>query len=185
MKDGIFASMDALAFLDAAPKAKPQPVYVLAGDEAFLKRQARAALDQLLLGDAAPAFAVSAYPGDRADWSAVRADLDTLPFLSPRRVVVIEAADPFVTKYRPALEKYAGQPSKVGTLVLEVKAWPGNTKLAKLVPDAATVVCKSPTGQPLAGWCRKRAKSEYDKSLDADAAGWLVELVGPEMGVLD
>src|SRR5581483_12441467 len=114
--------MDVLAFVDAAPKAKPQPIYVLAGDEAFLKRQARAALDSLLLGDADPAFAVSTYPGDRADWSAVRADLDTLPFLSPRRVVAIDAADQFVTKYRPALEKYAAAPSKVGTLILDVKS---------------------------------------------------------------
>ena len=40
------------------------------------------------------------------DWSVVRADLDTLPFLSPRRVVVIDKADPFVTRYRPTLEKY-------------------------------------------------------------------------------
>src|SRR5439155_22995490 len=75
--------MDALAFIDAAPKAKPQPVYVLAGDEAFLKRQVRAALDGLLLENADPAFAVASYPGDLAVWSTVRTDLDTLPFLSP------------------------------------------------------------------------------------------------------
>jgi DNA polymerase III subunit delta len=177
--------MDALTFLDRAPPYKPQPVYVLAGDEAFLKRQARAALDERLLGGADPAFAVTAYPGDRADWSAVRTDLDTLPFLSPRRVVVVEAADPFVTKYRSALEKYVGQPSKVGTLVLDVKTWPGNTKLAKLVPDAATIVCKAPQSQRLVEWCRGWAKAKHGKALDADAAGWLVELVGPEMGVLD
>jgi DNA polymerase-3 subunit delta len=177
--------MEAFTFLDAAGKSKPRPIYVLAGDEAFLKRRVRAALDQLLIGDADPAFAVSAIPGDRAEWPAIRAELDTLPFLSPRRVVVVEAADPFVTKYRAALEKYVADPSKVGTLVLDVKTWPSNTKLAKLVPDAATITCKTPSADKLGTWCREWAKSAYEKSLDADAAGWLVELAGPEMGVLD
>jgi DNA polymerase-3 subunit delta len=177
--------MDAFTFLDSAAKSKPRPVYVLSGDEAFLKLRVRAALDQLLIGDADAAFAVSAIPGDRAEWPTIRTELDTLPFLSPRRVVVIESADAFVTKYRPALEKYVAEPSKVGTLVLDVKTWPSNTKLAKLVPDGATISCKSPSQEKLATWCRDWAKSAYGKSLDADAAGWLAELAGTEMGVLD
>ena len=177
--------MEAFTFLESVGKSKPRPLYVLAGDEAFLKRRVRAALDKLLIGDADPAFAVSAVPGDRAEWPAIRAELDTLPFLSPRRVVIVEWADPFVTKYRPALEKYVPDPSKVGTLLLDVKTWPSNTKLAKLVPDVATITCKSPSQEKLTSWCREWAKSAYDKSLDADAAGWLVELAGPEMGVLD
>ncbi|HEY1375691.1 MAG TPA: DNA polymerase III subunit delta [Gemmataceae bacterium] len=177
--------MDALAFLDKAAKAKPQPVYVLAGDEPFLKRQVLAALDAALLGDADPDFARTVHPGPTADWSAVRADLDTLPFLSPRRVVVIDQADPFVTKYRPALEKYVGQPAKTGVLILDVKAWPANTKLAKLVPEAATIVCKPPRPQDVVRWATDWAKTRHGKKLDADAAGWLVELVGPEMGLLD
>src|SRR4051812_22635307 len=176
--------MDALTFLDKPAKAKPQPLYLLAGDEAFLKRQILDALEKLLLGDAAPAFAWTTLPVT-ADWSTVRAELDTLPFLSPRRVVAVEQADPFVTRYRAALEKYVGQPSASGTLILDVKTWPANTKLAKLVPEAATLACKSPRPDRLAAWCTTWAKARHGKRLDADAAGWLVELVGNEMGLLD
>jgi DNA polymerase III subunit delta len=176
--------MDALAFLEKAAKAKPQPVYVLSGDEAFLKRQVLAALDPVLLGDADPDFATTVHPAT-VDWSVVRADLDTLPFLSPRRVVVIDQADPFVTKYRQVLEKYVAEPAKNGVLILDVKTWPGNTKLAKLVPDAASIVCKPPAPQSIGRWVTSWAKAGHGKSLDADAAGWLVELVGPEMGLLD
>src|SRR5262249_657695 len=43
----------------------------------------------------------------------------------------------------------------------------------------------SPSQDKLTTWCRDWAKTAYGKSLDADAAGWLVELAGPEMGVLD
>src|SRR3954462_13886751 len=122
--------MDALQFLNAA-KSKRQPVYVLAGDEDFLKRRARDAIPGLALGDADPAFAVSAYPGDKLDFSTVRNDLDTLPFLSPVRIVVVENADPFVTAHRPALEKYAAKSSAAGILILDVtsKSFAETTKL--------------------------------------------------------
>src|SRR5919201_937828 len=113
--------MDGLAFLDKPPKSAPQPVYALTGDEDFLKRQALQRLQELLLGDADPAFAVATYPGDGAAWPAIRNELDTLPFLSPRRVVVIEPADPFVTAYRADLEKYLAAPAGRGVLVLVVR----------------------------------------------------------------
>src|SRR5437667_4862874 len=105
------AVMDAVDFLSKARKGEPQPLYVLHGDEDFLKREVRAALSPWLVGDADPAFAVSAYAGDRADWSTIRGELQTLPFLSPRRVVVIDQADPFVTEHRPQLEKYLAKPA--------------------------------------------------------------------------
>jgi DNA polymerase-3 subunit delta len=176
--------MDALKFLEKPPK-EIQPLYVVVGDEEFLKGQVLTALQPLILGDADPEFAWSKFPGDTVEWPAIRGELDTLPFLSPRRVVAIESADPFVTKYRQALEKYVGQPSKCGVLILEVKSWPANTKLAKMISAAATIVCNSQKVAALVGWCSTHAKAAHGKTLDRDAAAWLVELVGDEMGLLD
>src|SRR5437762_11089166 len=131
--------MDALPFLDAAAKLKRQPVYVLSGDEDFLKRLARERVVAAALGDADPAFAVADYAGDTLDFSTVRNELDSLPFLAPCRIVVVENADPFVTEHRPALEQYVTKPSAAGVLVLEVKTFPETTKLAKALPDAAKI----------------------------------------------
>lgn len=177
--------MDALPFLAAAGKAKRQPVYVLAGDEDFLKRRCRDAILKLALGDADPAFAVSAYPGDKLDFSTVRNDLDTLPFLSPCRVVVVDPADAFVTAHRPALEKYFAAPGAAGVLVLDVKTFPETTKLAKALPDAAKVSCKAPPAYKLGAWVREWAKAGHGKALAADAADLLVDLVGTAMGQID
>ena len=177
--------MDALQFLAHPGKAKRQPVYALVGDEDFLKRRARDAILRLALGDADPAFAVATYAGDKLDFSTARNDLDTLPFLSPCRVVVVENADPFVTANRPALEKYVTQPSAVGVLVLELKSFPETTKLAKALPDAAKIACKAPYADKLPGWCVSWAKAAHGKALAADAAQLLVQLVGPAMGLLD
>src|SRR5438094_465898 len=45
--------MDSLVFLERAQRLKPQPVYVLHGDEDFLKRQVVTALRRIVLGEAA------------------------------------------------------------------------------------------------------------------------------------
>ncbi len=177
--------MDALAFLPKASKSKKQPVYALVGDEDFLKRRVRDALIALALGETDPAFAVSNYAGDKLDFSTVRNDLETLPFLSPCRVVVIENADKFVTENRPALEKYVVQPAAAGVLILDVKAFPETTKLAKALPDGAKISCKAPQSHRLPAWCSDWAKSAHGKAMPRDAAELLVELVGPTMGLLD
>jgi DNA polymerase-3 subunit delta len=177
--------MDSLSFLERAGKAKPQPLYVVHGDEAFLKRQVLGALKTLVLGPDDGGFGLSTHPGDKAVFAAVHDELETLPFLGPRRLVVVENADPFVTRERARLEKYVAEPSATGVLVLDVNSWPSNTRLAKLVPDAATLVCKAPATQGLPGWCADWCAARYGKQLPAAAARLLVDLVGPDMGLLD
>ncbi len=177
--------MDAMAFLDKGTRPKKQPIYVLAGDEDFLKRRCQHALISGLLGDADPSLALSVYPGDKADLSTIRGELETLPFLCDLRLVIVEQADPFVTKHRSGLEKYLEKPSGCGILILDVKSWPGTTKLAKAVPDPATLVCKAPAGFKLAGWCIEWCQAQYERKLLKNAAELLVELVGAQMGLLD
>lgn len=181
--------MDALQFLDKSAKVKRQPIYALSGDEDFLKRRCRDAVIALVLGDADPSFAVATYQGDGLDFSTVRNDLDTLPFLAPARVVVVEQADPFVTEHRPALEAYAQKPSKAGVLVLDVKVFPETTKLAKALPAAAKIVCKGPPDYKAiewaTDWATGWAKGQHGKALASDAAALLVERVGPQLGLLD
>src|SRR5262245_4120439 len=98
--------MDSLTFLDRLDKAKPQPIYVLHGDEEFLKRQALLGIRRLVLGPDDDGFALASFPGDKAAWADVLDDLQTLPLLAPRRLVVVENADPFVTRERARLERF-------------------------------------------------------------------------------
>lgn len=175
--------MDAIAFLGKTPKR--QPVFALAGDEDFLRRLVRDAIVSAMLGDSDPAFALSHFPGDKLDFSTVRNDLETLPFLGKVRIVIVEQADSFVTANREALERYVANPSKIGVLILEVKTFPETTKLAKALPDAAKIACKAPAAYKVVEWCRSWAESRHRKPLAPDAAELLVELVGPQMGLLD
>jgi DNA polymerase III subunit delta len=181
--------MDSLTFLERLPKAKPQPLYVLHGDEPFLKRQALAAVQRLVLGEGDPGFALTTFPGDKASWGDVRDELETLPFLSPRRLVVVDNADPFVTRERARLEKFVAgldaRAKSTGVLVLDVASFPASTRLAKLVPDASSITCKAPASHLLPEWCVKWCAGRHGKQLAGPAARLLVDLVGPEMGQLD
>jgi DNA polymerase-3 subunit delta len=177
--------MESLAFLERAGRGPVQPIYVLHGDEDFLKREVLAALRTLVLGVEENPFGLSTHAGDRAEFAAVHDELQTLPFLGPRRLVVVEAADPFVTRCRAALEKYFAKPAPAGVLVLEVKSWPSNTRLAKLLDSAATIACKAPAVHRVPEWCVRQAASAYGKELSPPAAQLLVDLVGAELGQLD
>src|SRR5207253_7626287 len=53
------------------------------------------------------------------------------------------------------------------------------------VDSKATLVCKAPEAKKLPAWCAQWAASQHQKQITAHAAALLVELVGPEMGLLD
>jgi DNA polymerase-3 subunit delta len=175
--------MDCLAFLARSPKGQPEPIYVLAGDEDFLKRRASTVLTSWVLGGE-DGYGLSEYPGETAEWAAVRDELSTLPFFGPHRLIVIENADPFVTRFRAQLEKYVASPAMAGVLVLEVKSWPSTTRLAKQLAST-TISCKAPAAARVPAWCAEWVKSEHGKQLTTAAAQLLVDLVGTDMGLLD
>jgi len=176
--------MDSLTFLDRVSRLKLQPIYVLHGDELFLKRQVLTALRTCVLGIDPEPLGLSSYAGDKVRFSTVHNDLCTLPFFSPRRLVIIENADPFITNERKKLEKYVAEPSPNGVLVLDVKTWTSTTNLAKALQDGL-ITCKAMLVARLPDWCQNWCLGQYSKSITPQAARLLVDLVGADMGLLD
>jgi DNA polymerase-3 subunit delta len=175
--------MDALTFADG--EGQLAPVYAVVGDDRFLRRLVRERLESLILeGEPADELNRAVYTGEAAEWGAVRQDLETRPFTSPRRLVIVEEADRFVSLHRSKLEAYFARPSTVGVLVLEVSSWPSNTKLARLLPSDVTVWCKTPRESEIAPWLVRRCQQLYQQKLEVPAARLLVELIGPELGIL-
>lgn len=181
-KPGNVAAIDFLAHPDKYPAAAVCAVF---GDEAYLKSEALAALRRQILGDSDGAFSLTTFAGKEAQLREVLDALATVSlFGAGRRLVIVEDADPFVTEYRSGLEDYVARPAKGGVLVLEVKTWPGNTRLAKaVVADGLTIECKAPTERQLKSWLVERAKREHHVRLDAAAVDVLLDLVPPELGI--
>jgi len=176
--------MRALEWLRDPSVPPPKAVYVVYGEDVYLRREVSASIARSILGEAADELAVSRFDGNAASLADVMDELRTLPFFSRRRIVIVADADPFVTKNRQELESYVESPSGAGVLVLMVKSWPATTNLARQVGAAGLPLdCSSPPEKELVPFLTHHA-SKQDAVLDTDAARLLVELVGGEVGLL-
>jgi DNA polymerase III subunit delta len=176
--------MHAIEFL-REPPAAAEPIYAVHGDDAYFRRESLHAIVHAALGPESDEQAVARFVGDQATLADVLDEVRTLPFLVRCRVAIVEDADRFVSAHRKELEAYTEHPARSGVLVLCVKLWPSNTRLAKLVSQRGlSVECKSPSERELSPWLVELAQTRYSVKLDVNAARLLVELVGPEVSVL-
>jgi DNA polymerase-3 subunit delta len=182
-KAGSVSAFDYLANPDKSPAIG---ICIVHGDEAYLKREVLVALRRQVLGGEDAEFSFTSFVGKDTQLREVLDALATISlFGSGRRLVIVEDADTFVSQFRGELEDYASHPARGGVLVLEVKTWPGNTRLAKAVAAGGlTIECKAPTERQLKSWLSQRAKSQHGVRLDGAAANALLELVPPEPGIL-
>ncbi len=180
-------SLHALDYLDRPQKHPPAPVCVVFGDEPFLKREVLLALRRAVLGDEEGAFSLTTLTGRDAQPRDVFDALATVALFGPgQRLVLIEEADDFVSRYRGELEDYIAKPKKSGVLVLDVKTWASNTRLYKAVDERGLQIqCKLPTPARLTKWLVQRAKKQHGAALDPAAAERLTEMVEPDLGLLD
>jgi DNA polymerase-3 subunit delta len=178
--------MHAIDFLRNATQVSPRQVYTLYGDDTYLRTESLKAISRSVLGDQQDdELATRRFAGDQAGLADVLDELWTLPFFSKRRLVIVDGADPFVTAHRRELEAYVEQPSETGILVLSVKLWPATTRLYKLVDQHGLgIECKGPNDRALHTWLVHLAATRYEATLEEDAARLLIELVGPEAGLL-
>jgi DNA polymerase-3 subunit delta len=171
----------------APPPTPDEParcVYVLCGDDACLQDARRREIVARLIGDADPQVAVVTFDA-AAEMPEVLNELRTLPFLAPRRVVIVRDADAFVSAYRRALEDYLQAPTLTSTLVLSVKSWPRGTRLYKRVARIGAAVDCSLSGRgALRTWAAEAARRR-GKTLAADAAALLAETVGDDLATMD
>jgi DNA polymerase-3 subunit delta len=179
----VVSSLDYLFQPDRYPAGGICAVF---GDEAFLKSEVLIALRRQVLRGDDGGFSLKTLNGKETRLRDVIDALATVSlFGDGQRLVIVEEADPFVTQYRTELEEYVAKPVKGNVLVLDVKTWPGNTRLAKAVAASGlTIECKPPAERQLKTWIVQRAKTVHRVRLDAEACDTLLELVPPELGVL-
>ena len=162
----------------------------LVGDEPFLASSLLFLLrDRLVPDEADRAWAWREFAGDAVeDPRDVFDEVATVPmFGGATRVAVVRGADPFVTTSRAALETLAAAPrGGRGVVVLEVKSFPSNTRLAKKLSSAGAVVDLTvPPRVDLAAWVRQWSSSRHGCTLAPATAERLLERLGTDLGQVD
>jgi len=177
----------AVDYIANPAKHPPKPVCVVFGDESFLKLHSLARLREAVLGTDEGDFSLTTFEGPGAELRDVLGELATVAmFGDGKRLVVVDDADDFVSRNRPKLEDYVARPAATGVLVLQLKSFPGNTRLYKaVVAGGMAIDCSAPRAAGLSRWLSTWAKQAHGVQLAPSAADVLIELVGAEMGLLD
>lgn len=188
---GMDSNVHAFALLkEASPKIPG--VCALVGDDRFLRRLCGTRIREVVSDNGeASEF------GGKSVWRDVLDELSTRSLFSdgPRLVFVLDADD-FVKNNRSALESYAANPSHSGCLVLELESLASNTRLYKTLADSGLIVeCRPPQTKRgkssylnesgLRQWLRDWGKSTHHLDLKRGADEELLNLIGPNLGLLD
>jgi DNA polymerase-3 subunit delta len=180
--------MHALDWMQEGGRQPVRPIYAIHGGDHYLMRESLAGVTRAVFPEGDSEAATTRFAGPQAALADVLDELFTLPFFSRRRLVSVEEADTFISKYRKDLESYLEKPSSSGFLVLQVKQWTATTRLAKLVEKVGLAIDCSVLPEKQAArvtsWLISYAQSRCDAQLEPAAANLLVELVGLEIGIL-
>ena len=177
--------MQYTAWREGLGHGQAAPVVLLHGPEPFLIEEALATLTCAVCPDRG-LLAMSREVLEAREVGAegiVRA-AETLPWGTPRRLVVARGAEALGPKQAEPLVEYlrAPNPSTVLALTVPQPLAPSHW-LRKAVPAAGAVAIPELSGRALSGWLRSRASADGFE-LGADAAELLITLVGDDPAAL-
>jgi len=159
--------------------------YVIYGEDPFLVSSECEKLINSILGSEDRSMALYEPRAQDAQLSDVLDELRTLPFLAPKRVVLIKDAEPFVSAHAGALEAYLDKTSPTGVLILTQTSWDKRKRLHKKMQKIGGLieVGKLYSNQ-LPAYVTSYARQNHAIRLDGQTSRFLVELVGDDPGRL-
>lgn len=190
-------TVHALDFLESDEQAaKHPPACVIFGDESFLVQKCLKRLYQSWFGEE-DALSARSFDGQTATWPDVIDEVATVSLFNQDgpRAAVVENAESFVKNYRDRIEDYLEHPAKSGVLVLIVNSWPANTRLYKRVHTKGFQLdCRKPKKSAKSNqvdlkrmerWIVSWSAEHHTIKVSASAAARVLDLVGPEFGLID
>jgi DNA polymerase-3 subunit delta len=157
-------------------------VHALVGDDAFLQLEAIRRIARELGKDVQRVD----FDGESAQLADVMDEVRSFSMFAGSKLVVIRAAEEFISRYRENMEEYVQAPSDSATMVLRCKSLPGNQKISKLIAKHGKVEpCEPPKDRELPAWISARARSVHKIAIDGGAAQLMADLVGADLGRLD
>ena len=162
--------------------------YLMVGGDELKQRTALDRLDKRLATSGEPEFNRDTLDGANVtDAALLRSSLDTLPFASDFRLVVIRDVDKAPKAVRDMLADYLADPCPTTVLAMTCAKMPKNTRLYKAVEKIdpkAIMDCAPKKRWELPTQVVGMART-HGAQMDPDAAELLVRLVGESTTMLD
>ena len=153
-------------------------LYCLFGEEPYLVGQAFTYLKTCALQGCSIDFNFTSFYSADADMSRVRDEVETLPMMSPRRVVVLKEIQDVTDKEWLLLEPVLANPVDSTVFILMGSKVDKRKKFYKLLVDKAVMTeFKKPYENQIPGWIRHIAKN-FKLEISDEAVQLLHRLVG-------
>jgi DNA polymerase-3 subunit delta len=170
-----------------AGEGKLQPIYLVLGEEAFLRRQVIDAIRSGVDVGAAAAFNEDRWVATDTTASAVVGAAQTAPMMAPQRYLLLTGVEKWDRKGDTNLDDlatYASDPAPFSVLVVAAPKVNGSRKLVKLAKKSGFLVtCDALSRRELPGWVSRRAKA-MGHPLERGLADAIAELAGPDLSTV-
>ncbi|HUV39631.1 MAG TPA: DNA polymerase III subunit delta, partial [Planctomycetota bacterium] len=151
------------------------PVYLLLGEEAYLRHEARTLIHDAIVHR--EQGSVSVFNAEDP-LETVLAELRGDSLFASRRMVEVMGADAFLRTHGDAIVRYLERPSATGVLVLDAAKVDGRTRLPGAVRAAGMIVdCPTVYEERLPGWVKSQVRR---RGLDVSTA--VVSVLIDEVG---
>ncbi|NMB43246.1 MAG: DNA polymerase III subunit delta [Clostridiales bacterium] len=157
---------------------KFSPVYLLYGEEDYLRKMYRDNLRQGIIGDDL-SMNYSYYEGKNIDVTQVIETARTLPFFSERRLIIVENSD-FFDSASPLADSLSSFPESTHIIFVQEKV-DKRTKLYKQINKIGTVSeFKELSEKNLKIWVATQLKRD-NKKITEQTVSYLLDKTGPSM----
>jgi DNA polymerase-3 subunit delta len=172
------------------------PVYVVVGEEQFLRDQVVSELRAAALGGGIPAFNEDKFSAGEVPIDKILSAARTVPMMAPRRFVLIRGAERWDAsseeeagsgKRESPLDRladYAAAPVDSTCLVIVATKLDGRRRLTTVAKKLKLLVsCESPDGPSLISWIERQCAAT-GHPIDRDVAELVAELAGTDLARL-
>ncbi len=153
--------------------------YLVYGEEAYLRLQNRDKLVKAMGGDAS-SMNFTRYEGDACDPAAIIDMAETMPFLSDKRVILVENSG-FFKNGCPELADYLKEPAEAAYFIFVEKEVDRRKDIYKAAAKLGLDInCDEQDEDTLKRWIASKFRSE-GKNISAGAVAFLIDRVGTDM----
>lgn len=169
----------------ALKKGDFAPLYLLFGEESFLTERAKEEIIEAVVPEGFRDFNLNLFDGADCDVARVRDALETLPMMSPNRLVVLVNSHQLKDKEWDVLQPLIEKPHQ-GTVLVCVSAKVDRRKKhwKKLLEAGVALECKRPYDNQIPEWIDFLAK-RHAIEFDQEASAALQQVVGANLSDLD
>lgn len=182
------------AVIAQAKKGELLPLYLVVGEERFLRDEVVAAIRAAALGNGVAAFNEDKFTAGEVGADKILSAARTVPMMAPKRFILVRSVERWDgtsggdpdggDRALPPLDRiaeYAAEPVDTTCVVLTGEKIDGRRKLAAMAKKQGFLVtCEVLSARELPGWIVDRSAARGNP-IAPDVAEFLAEIAGPEL----